>query len=151
GEMSPCRARGASFETPPSAAPQDEARWCVACSQTPHAEEAAPISGLSEIGSIDCASRQQPTCVRPSRSTQRFNPIPVAGPCAMARHTTPDAASLRADKAAALRLVPVSRETEQRLDQFVALLQTWQSRINLVAPSTMGHVWTRHVADSLQI
>jgi 16S rRNA (guanine527-N7)-methyltransferase len=33
----------------------------------------------------------------------------------------------------------------------IALLREWQPRINLVAASTLGHVWTRHVADSLQL
>lgn len=58
---------------------------------------------------------------------------------------------LAADKAAALALVPVSRETEQRLDRFVALLEEWQAKTNLVAPSTLPNLWTRHIADSLQL
>ena len=55
------------------------------------------------------------------------------------------------DKSAALALAPVSRETEQRLDAFVALLSQWQAKTNLVAPSTLPAIWTRHVADSLQL
>jgi 16S rRNA (guanine527-N7)-methyltransferase len=55
------------------------------------------------------------------------------------------------DKARALALVPVSRETETRLDTFVDALLRWQSKINLVAPSTLPELWTRHVADSLQL
>jgi 16S rRNA (guanine527-N7)-methyltransferase len=58
---------------------------------------------------------------------------------------------LAADKAAALSLVPVSRETEARLDRFVALLEEWQAKTNLVAPSTLPNLWTRHIADSLQL
>jgi len=50
-----------------------------------------------------------------------------------------------------LRLVTVSRETEARLDRFVELLIEWQAKTNLVAPSTLSHIWTRHVADSLQL
>ena len=45
---------------------------------------------------------------------------------------------------------PVSRETSQRLIEYVALLRQWQPRINLVAPSTMDDIWTRHIADSVQ-
>jgi len=60
-------------------------------------------------------------------------------------------AALARDKAAALRLVPVSRETIERLDAFVALLLEWQAKTNLVAPSTLPHLWTRHIADSLQL
>ena len=58
---------------------------------------------------------------------------------------------LAADRAAALALTPVSRETEMRLDRFVDLLLTWQAKTNLVAPSTLPTLWTRHVADSLQL
>ena len=58
---------------------------------------------------------------------------------------------LVADKAAALSLTPVSRETEQRLDRLVELLGQWQTKTNLVAPSTLPHLWTRHIADSLQL
>jgi 16S rRNA (guanine527-N7)-methyltransferase len=56
-----------------------------------------------------------------------------------------------ADRAAALALTPVSRETEARLDGYVALLDQWQAKTNLVAPSTLPQVWTRHIADSLQL
>jgi 16S rRNA (guanine527-N7)-methyltransferase len=55
------------------------------------------------------------------------------------------------DKAEALALVPVSRETEVRLDRYLDLLRQWQAKTNLVAPSTLPHLWTRHVADSLQL
>jgi 16S rRNA (guanine527-N7)-methyltransferase len=55
------------------------------------------------------------------------------------------------DKTAALALTPVSRETEQRLDRYVELLQQWQAKTNLVAPSTLPNLWTRHIADSLQL
>jgi len=55
------------------------------------------------------------------------------------------------ERARALALVPVSRETVQRLDRFVALLRQWQRRINLIAPSTEAKLWTRHIADSLQL
>jgi len=63
--------------------------------------------------------------------------------------STPAVAS--ADKAEALALLPVSRETEERLDRYLALLLEWQAKTNLVAPSTLPHLWTRHVADSLQL
>jgi 16S rRNA (guanine527-N7)-methyltransferase len=55
------------------------------------------------------------------------------------------------DRARALALTPVSRETLERLDQFVGLLLTWQRTTNLIAPSTVAHLWTRHIADSLQL
>ena len=58
---------------------------------------------------------------------------------------------LAADRAAALALTPVSRETVARLDRFIDLLQIWQAKTNLVSPSTLPMLWSRHVSDSLQL
>lgn len=58
---------------------------------------------------------------------------------------------LAADRAAALSLTPVSRETAARLDRFIDLLQTWQAKTNLVSPATLPMLWSRHVSDSLQL
>jgi 16S rRNA (guanine527-N7)-methyltransferase len=58
---------------------------------------------------------------------------------------------LAADRTAALALTPVSRETEARLAAYVALLLEWQAKTNLVAPSTLATLWTRHISDSLQL
>jgi 16S rRNA (guanine527-N7)-methyltransferase len=71
-------------------------------------------------------------------------------------HSVPDQAipsreGLAADRAAALALTPVSRETEARLDRFVDLLWTWQAKTNLVSPATLPKLWSRHVSDSLQL
>jgi 16S rRNA (guanine527-N7)-methyltransferase len=55
------------------------------------------------------------------------------------------------DRAKAFGLTPVSRETEERLDRFVDLLLTWQNTTHLISPSTIPTLWTRHVADSLQL
>jgi 16S rRNA (guanine527-N7)-methyltransferase len=62
-----------------------------------------------------------------------------------------DREAIATDKAAALALTPVSRETEARLDRYLELLREWQAKTNLVAPSTLPQLWTRHVADSLQL
>jgi 16S rRNA (guanine527-N7)-methyltransferase len=56
-----------------------------------------------------------------------------------------------ADRAKAFELIPVSRETAERLDRFVDLLLAWQKTIHLISPSTIPKLWTRHVADSLQL
>ena len=58
---------------------------------------------------------------------------------------------LAADRSRALALTPVSRETLDRLDRFVAVLLEWQQRMNLIASSTEPKIWTRHIADSLQL
>ena len=55
------------------------------------------------------------------------------------------------DKAEALALTPTPPETVERLDRYVALLLEWQAKTNLVAPSTLPHLWMRHIADSLQL
>lgn len=63
--------------------------------------------------------------------------------------------ALAADRDKALALVDDSREITpailSRLDRYVALLLRWQATTNLVAPSTLSELWTRHVADSLQL
>lgn len=45
----------------------------------------------------------------------------------------------------------VSRETTERLQEFEKLVREWTSKINLVAPSTLEHFWTRHIDDSAQL
>ena len=58
---------------------------------------------------------------------------------------------LSADRSRAFALTPVSRETAARLDRFVAVLLRWQEITHLIAPSTVPTLWTRHIADSLQL
>jgi 16S rRNA (guanine527-N7)-methyltransferase len=69
---------------------------------------------------------------------------------ANSQKTAPNLAQNRA-RAHALFARSVSRETWERLDGFVALLLKWQGTTNLVAPSTLAEIWTRHIADSLQL
>jgi 16S rRNA (guanine527-N7)-methyltransferase len=69
----------------------------------------------------------------------------------MIRSDAAPAPDLASDRARALALTPVSRETSDRLDAFVALLLDWQRTTNLIANSTIHHLWTRHIADSLQL
>ena len=45
----------------------------------------------------------------------------------------------------------VSRETLARFDSYAALLTDWQTRMNLVGPSTLATIWQRHFTDSAQI
>lgn len=45
----------------------------------------------------------------------------------------------------------VSRETTERLEIYCSLLQQWNPRINLVAPSTLTDLQNRHIADALQL
>lgn len=45
----------------------------------------------------------------------------------------------------------VSRETQALLDRYVELIRQWQSRTNLIAPSTLDEIWSRHILDSAQL
>ncbi|MCE4223006.1 16S rRNA (guanine(527)-N(7))-methyltransferase RsmG [Methylobacterium sp. C25] len=55
------------------------------------------------------------------------------------------------DRARVLAEYNVSRETSQRLDIYVDQLKRWQTVKNLVGPATLSDVWTRHIADALQL
>ena len=45
----------------------------------------------------------------------------------------------------------VSRETSERLSEYVRLLKDEASRQNLIAKSTIPELWSRHIADSAQL
>lgn len=45
----------------------------------------------------------------------------------------------------------VSRETYDALEGFEADFRRWSARINLAAPSTLAHLWQRHILDSAQL
>jgi 16S rRNA (guanine527-N7)-methyltransferase len=45
----------------------------------------------------------------------------------------------------------VSRESLETLTIFAQQLVTWQSKINLIANSTIEQVWHRHICDGLQL
>ncbi len=60
-------------------------------------------------------------------------------------------AETRAAIEALAKTYAVSRETGARLGVLVQELRRWQKVKNLVGPSTLDNVWTRHVADSLQL
>jgi 16S rRNA (guanine527-N7)-methyltransferase len=49
------------------------------------------------------------------------------------------------------RELGVSRETLGRLELYLDVLRRWQSRINLVARSTLEDPWRRHFLDSAQL
>ncbi len=60
-------------------------------------------------------------------------------------------ARLAADRERALESFNDSREIAPLLDRYVATLLQWQTTTNLIAPSTIPELWTRHIADSLQL
>ncbi len=62
----------------------------------------------------------------------------------MSGRADPDAGALPASFA-------VSRETLRRLETLASELARWQAVKNLVGPATLAEVWSRHIADSLQL
>lgn len=50
-----------------------------------------------------------------------------------------------------VRLTGVSRETLGRVHSYLAVLDAWRERINLIGPGEGRHLWRRHVLDSLQL
>lgn len=45
----------------------------------------------------------------------------------------------------------VSRETIRALEEFVELVQRWNTAINLVSKATLPDIWNRHILDSAQL
>jgi len=45
----------------------------------------------------------------------------------------------------------VSRESFEKLQGYADLLGKWQKQINLVGPREMPRLWSRHIADALQL
>ncbi|HEX6660670.1 MAG TPA: 16S rRNA (guanine(527)-N(7))-methyltransferase RsmG, partial [Sphingomicrobium sp.] len=46
---------------------------------------------------------------------------------------------------------PVSRETFEKLEAYVALVRNESARQNLVSVSTLERIWDRHILDSAQL
>jgi 16S rRNA (guanine527-N7)-methyltransferase len=59
--------------------------------------------------------------------------------------------SAPADPAAFAAAFDVSRETLERLKRYVALLERWNARINLVSRGDIRELWPRHLSDSAQL
>jgi 16S rRNA (guanine527-N7)-methyltransferase len=64
--------------------------------------------------------------------------------------------SVQAEKSEFVRLCLSSRggsphEVLAKLDRYAELLAEWNQRFNLVAPSTIPHIWSRHFLDSCQL
>jgi 16S rRNA (guanine527-N7)-methyltransferase len=53
--------------------------------------------------------------------------------------------------AAGSLLAELPDETLRRLKTYEKLLKKWQPAVNLVGDSTLGDLWVRHFADSLQV
>lgn len=45
----------------------------------------------------------------------------------------------------------VSRETFERLTQYVELVKRWNPKINLVSRKSLEDIWNRHIKDSVQV
>jgi 16S rRNA (guanine527-N7)-methyltransferase len=58
---------------------------------------------------------------------------------------------MTADRNAWIARFAIAPDTAMRLDALAAVLARWQRAINLVAPASLPRIWTRHIADSLQL
>lgn len=47
--------------------------------------------------------------------------------------------------------ITLSDEIDEKLKTYLALLQKWQPKINLISPQTLGNAWERHFIDSMQV
>lgn len=45
----------------------------------------------------------------------------------------------------------VSRETQEKLEMFAALVLKWTNKINLIAAQSEVDIWQRHIVDSIQV
>lgn len=55
------------------------------------------------------------------------------------------------EKSDFIRLTSASREALEKLNRYAALLVEWNQKFNLVAPSTLPNIWSRHFLDSAQL
>lgn len=58
---------------------------------------------------------------------------------------------IRAERDEFIRHFPVSHETLSKLDRYVDLLEEWNAKFNLIADSTLPHIWRRHFLDCAQL
>lgn len=58
---------------------------------------------------------------------------------------------ITADRQAVFDQLNVSQAVQLKLNTYVALLEEWQGKMNLVSDSTLPVVWTRHILDSAQV
>jgi 16S rRNA (guanine527-N7)-methyltransferase len=49
------------------------------------------------------------------------------------------------------RLSLLAPELKSRLEIYAGLIEKWQAKINLIGPSTLADLWTRHFEDSYQL
>lgn len=55
------------------------------------------------------------------------------------------------EKSEFIRLTGAPHEAVARLDRYAELLAEWNEKFNLIAPSTLAHIWSRHFLDSAQL
>ncbi len=48
-------------------------------------------------------------------------------------------------------VLDVSRETMERLERYVQLIEEWAPILNLISRVDLGNIWKRHIEDSLQL
>jgi len=72
-------------------------------------------------------------------------PLPALGAARDFRHQS------AMDRQAFAESFDVPRGTTERLERYADMLRDWQTRMNLVGPTTLDNIWGRHFADSAQL
>lgn len=47
--------------------------------------------------------------------------------------------------------IEISKDQEARLDEYALLLKKWQKKFNLISPTTIPYIYSRHILDCAQI
>lgn len=45
----------------------------------------------------------------------------------------------------------MEKHVQEKLEKYLALLEKWQPKINLISNNTLGNAWERHFEDSMQL
>jgi 16S rRNA (guanine527-N7)-methyltransferase len=58
---------------------------------------------------------------------------------------------MKTDPKKALTALGASAQVIEKIQKYTHLIEKWQKAINLVAPSTLGDLWGRHILDSAML
>ena len=50
-----------------------------------------------------------------------------------------------------IRSANVSRETCEKIDKYLSILDSWRNQLNLIGPNEWERIWERHILDSHQL
>lgn len=50
-----------------------------------------------------------------------------------------------------IRSADVSRETSEKIEKYLSILDSWRNQLNLIGPNEWERIWERHILDSHQL